>query len=77
MVILAVRHESFEVAAGVLSFTSALSCIYSSALLDFGIQLVPHDTENQDGRRAVVSRVQGHPRDAISDGGLCGATSRR
>jgi small neutral amino acid transporter SnatA (MarC family) len=44
MAILAVRHESFDVAAGVLSFTSALSCIYSSAPLDFGIRL--HDTDH-------------------------------
>jgi hypothetical protein len=39
MVILAVRHETFEVEAGVVSFTSALSCIYRSAPLDFGIRL--------------------------------------
>jgi hypothetical protein len=77
MAILAVRHENPYLQTGVLSFTSALSCIYSSALLDFGIQLVPHDTENQDGRRAVVSRLQGHPRDALQDGCLCGAAGRR
>ena len=75
MVILAVRHETFEVEAGVLSFTSALSCIYSSALLDFGIQLVPYDTDNQDGRRGVVSCIQGHPRHALQDGGFSGAAS--
>jgi hypothetical protein len=38
MAILTVRHESFDVAAEMLSFTSALSYIYRSAPLDFAIQ---------------------------------------
>jgi hypothetical protein len=71
MVILAVRHESFEVEEGVLSFTSALSCIYRSAPLDFDIRL--DDTSYQDGGRGIVSCIQGHPWHEIPIGDFCGA----